>query len=126
MPDEWRLTQFLRRLSEAAQPPWTSRQIWIFVLAVLAVGGTETVLIPAKRGALPGLVVLIIAAFCWSRRRKLAPPTPAALLATMARDDVPADVIALVAVGKKIEAIKLYRRITGAGLREAKDLIDSL
>lgn len=33
---------------------------------------------------------------------------------------------ALVAEGKKIEAIKRYREITGVGLKEAKDYIDSL
>ncbi|HOV27640.1 MAG TPA: ribosomal protein L7/L12 [Pseudobacteroides sp.] len=32
----------------------------------------------------------------------------------------------LVAEGKKIEAIKRYREITGVGLKEAKDYIDSI
>ncbi|HEY0455112.1 MAG TPA: ribosomal protein L7/L12 [Verrucomicrobiae bacterium] len=28
--------------------------------------------------------------------------------------------------GKKIEAIKLYRELTGAGLKEAKDAVESM
>jgi ribosomal protein L7/L12 len=36
------------------------------------------------------------------------------------------DIAALVAAGKPIEAIKLYRQLTGAGLKEAKDVIDGL
>jgi ribosomal protein L7/L12 len=36
------------------------------------------------------------------------------------------DIVALVAAGKPIEAIKLYRQVTGAGLKEAKDVIDGM
>ena len=32
----------------------------------------------------------------------------------------------LLSMGKKIEAIKRYREISGLGLREAKDMIDQL
>jgi ribosomal protein L7/L12 len=35
-------------------------------------------------------------------------------------------VIALVSDGRKIEAIKLYRDLTGAGLKEAKDAVEAL
>ena len=35
-------------------------------------------------------------------------------------------VIALVREGRKIEAIKLYRDLTGAGLKEAKDAVEAL
>ena len=39
----------------------------------------------------------------------------------------PGDEIArLVAEGEKIEAIKLYRELYGVGLKEAKDVIDSM
>ena len=38
----------------------------------------------------------------------------------------PADVIGLVAADQKIHAIRRYRELTGAGLREAKAVIDSL
>lgn len=36
------------------------------------------------------------------------------------------DIQVLLASGKKIEAIKLYRERTGVGLKEAKDFIDGL
>jgi ribosomal protein L7/L12 len=40
--------------------------------------------------------------------------------------DIPAGVIELTAAGKKVQAIKRYRERTGAGLREARTVIDSL
>ncbi|MGD1172527.1 ribosomal protein L7/L12 [Mycobacterium seoulense] len=39
---------------------------------------------------------------------------------------VPAEVVGLARSGNKIAAIKLYQQLTGAGLREAKDAVDSL
>ena len=39
---------------------------------------------------------------------------------------VPGEVVALARGGNAIAAIKLYRELTGAGLREAKDVVDSL
>nr|WP_221208702.1 ribosomal protein L7/L12 [Nocardioides albus] len=36
------------------------------------------------------------------------------------------EVVALVRAGKKIEAIKLYREATGAGLLEAKEAVERL
>ncbi len=39
---------------------------------------------------------------------------------------IPADVVALAQGGKKIEAIKRYRELTGVGLREAKDVVDRI
>lgn len=36
------------------------------------------------------------------------------------------EIVALVGKGKPIQAIKLYRQITGASLKESKDAIDSL
>jgi ribosomal protein L7/L12 len=47
-------------------------------------------------------------------------------LATLSRDELPADVIGLVTAGKKIQAIKRYRELTGVDLREAKAVIDGL
>ncbi len=38
---------------------------------------------------------------------------------------VPSEVVALARSGNKIAAIKLFRELTGAGLREAKDVVDS-
>jgi large subunit ribosomal protein L7/L12 len=39
---------------------------------------------------------------------------------------VPPEVVALAQGGKKIEAIKRYRELTGVGLREAKDVVDGI
>ena len=39
---------------------------------------------------------------------------------------VPSEVVALARSGNAIAAIKLYRELTGAGLREAKDIVDNL
>ena len=37
-----------------------------------------------------------------------------------------AEVVALLRLSRKIEAIKLYRQMTGTGLKEAKDAVDSM
>jgi ribosomal protein L7/L12 len=44
------------------------------------------------------------------------------------REDDPRldEVIALARDGKKIQAIKVYREVTGAGLKEAKDAVERL
>ncbi|WP_156686293.1 ribosomal protein L7/L12 [Mycobacterium sp. Marseille-P9652] len=39
---------------------------------------------------------------------------------------VPSEVVALARSGNKIAAIKLFRELTGADLREAKEAVDSL
>ncbi|OBI87583.1 hypothetical protein [Mycobacterium sp. 1245805.9] len=39
---------------------------------------------------------------------------------------VPSEVVALARSGNAIAAIKLYQKLTGAGLREAKDIVDNL
>jgi len=39
---------------------------------------------------------------------------------------VPAEVLALVSEGKKIEAIKLYRSQTGVSLEEARAILDGI
>ena len=41
-------------------------------------------------------------------------------------DDVEGRVRSLLAEGRKIEAIKVYREATGAGLKEAKDAVEAL
>ncbi|MBW0014413.1 ribosomal protein L7/L12 [Mycobacterium sp.] len=53
-------------------------------------------------------------------------PTFASDAAVPGHGGVPAEVISLARGGNAIAAIKLYRELTGAGLREAKDVIDSL
>lgn len=46
--------------------------------------------------------------------------------AASASAGIPEDVVALARGGNTIEAIKRYRELTGAGLREAKDAVDRL
>jgi ribosomal protein L7/L12 len=41
-------------------------------------------------------------------------------------ENVVDEIRALVIAGKKIQAIKMYRAVTGYGLKEAKDYVDSL
>jgi len=40
--------------------------------------------------------------------------------------EVHAEVLALAKAGSKIEAIKKYRKVSGVGLKEAKDYVESL
>ena len=40
--------------------------------------------------------------------------------------ELAADVVSLVAAGKKIQAIKRYRQLTGTSLSQAKAVIDGL
>ena len=65
-----------------------------------------------------------------SARAGVPCPTFASDVGTTARGQldggVPAEVVALARSGNAIAAIKLYRELTGAGLREAKDVVDSL
>lgn len=37
-----------------------------------------------------------------------------------------AEIVALMQAGKKIQAIKVYRQATGAGLKTAKDAVDTM
>jgi hypothetical protein len=39
---------------------------------------------------------------------------------------IPPEIVDLARRGKKIEAIKAYRELTGVGLAEAKDVIDGI
>jgi ferritin-like metal-binding protein YciE len=41
-------------------------------------------------------------------------------------DPVPPEVAGLIQAGRKIEAIKVYRRATGAGLKEAKEAVERI
>jgi ribosomal protein L7/L12 len=62
----------------------------------------------------------------WRHRRRRERAALVARLGALARDDIPADIIGLVAADKRIQAIKRYRQLTGVGLRQAKAVIDSL
>lgn len=82
------------------------------------------------------LVALLAYGIGWatgsrSTRRSALPPVPAgrviappASVATEIYDDQRAEIGRLIAQGNKIAAIKLYRDVTGVGLKEAKDAID--
>jgi hypothetical protein len=109
--------------------PRGSRQVWLGVLALVIVICAEAITIPAKRSGLLCAVTGLIGAGFWvtGRQRQHSERVAlAARLATLSRDDIPADVIGLVAAGQKIHAIKRYRELTGASLREAKAVIDGL
>ena len=109
--------------------PRSSRQVWLFVGVLVLVACAEAIAVPAKRDLLvsyaAGFIVLGWSV-TWSLRRCRDHAALAARLATAPRDDVPADVIGLVVAGKKIQAIRRYRDLTGVGLKEATDIIDSL
>jgi ribosomal protein L7/L12 len=84
---------------------------------------------PAKRGTLACAAVGFIGMGVWitgRRRERKEREALADRRAAAARDDIPADVIDLVAAGKKIHAIKRYRELTGVRRQEAKAIIDSL
>jgi large subunit ribosomal protein L7/L12 len=65
-----------------------------------------------------------------SERAGVPCPTFASDVGTVARGQleggVPAEVVSLARGGNAIAAIKLYQQLTGAGLREAKNVVDSL
>jgi large subunit ribosomal protein L7/L12 len=65
-----------------------------------------------------------------SKRAGVPCPTFASDVGTTAHGQfeggVPAEVVALARAGKAIAAIKLYQELTGAGLREAKQVVESL
>jgi ribosomal protein L7/L12 len=80
---------------------------------------------PMIIGAALVAVVLAVVLVLWLRRGQdivVVPPAPPAQLG----GDVPADVQVLLAQGKKIEAIKRVRELTGLGLKEAKDYVERL
>ena len=54
------------------------------------------------------------------------PPFPSAGISQPPGEASLAEVHALAVQGQKIQAIKLYRELTGVGLKEAKDYVDSL
>ncbi|MFT4260483.1 ribosomal protein L7/L12 [Microbacterium sp.] len=54
-----------------------------------------------------------------------APSVPAPIAGRMLSASVSAEIDGLLAVGRKIEAIKVYREHTGVGLKEAKDAVEA-
>lgn len=107
----------------------SSRQIWLVTLALVIAFCAEAIAVPSKRPALlSGIIAL--AGMGWlaaeSRRSRREREALATRLATLPRDDIPAHVIDLLLAGKKIQAVKCYRELTGTSLQEATALIDSL
>jgi hypothetical protein len=105
-----------------------SRQVWLIVLALVIAICAGAIAVPAKRSDLLCAVIGLIAIgfdVTGRQRRRGERAALAARPVALWSDDLPADVIELIAAGKKIRAIKRYRELTGAGLREAKAVIDS-
>ncbi len=106
-------------------------RIWLIALVIVTEAWicAEAIAIPAKRWALLCCVIVPIGAgfwAAWRERRRSQRAGLRARLATPSRDDIPADVIELLAADQRIRAIKRYRELTGVPLREAKAVIDSL
>lgn len=66
-----------------------------------------------------GLVVLFVVVNLVMRRREQGPS-----LTTMSTGSLETDIANLLGMGKKLEAIRLYRRHTGAGLAQAQMAIE--
>lgn len=96
--------------------PWYA-QWWMIIIAVVLTG--------ALRG-FP--IILLMALWLWviypaleNRRQVQQPAVPPRPLTYSEREWVMEEVRA----GRKINAIKRYRELTGAGLRDAKEIVDS-
>jgi hypothetical protein len=130
MPDEPRRTRSLgavrRGVTFRAQ---TNRQRWLTVLSAEIRTGMAAIVIPAIRGSLGWLAVSPFLAVWLGTESRRSREQRAALslrLAALPPGDVPADIVSLIAAGKKIQAIKRYRLLTGARLTDAKAYIDGL
>ena len=122
--------RILPLVRQAAQwRPRSDRQIWLIVSALAIAAGAEAIAIPAKRDSLACAVAGLIGTGVWvtgRRRRRRERAALAARLAAASRDDIPPDVIGLVAAGKKFHAIKRYRELTGTDLQQAEVIIRNL
>ena len=67
--------------------------------------------------------VLLVGLVFWLAWRKSAPGSSMSVPPSQATE---ADVERLVTLGRKIDAIKLYRRLHGTDLKTAKDEIDKM
>jgi hypothetical protein len=105
-----------------------SRQVWLIVLALVIAICAGAIAVPAKRSDLLCVVIGLVAIgfdVTGRQQRRRERATLAARPVALSSDDLPADIIELIAADKKIQAIVRYRELTGAGLREAKAVIDS-
>jgi ribosomal protein L7/L12 len=127
---ESRRNQVIHLLQQAAR--WrarSNRQIWLMTVALMIVTCASAVAVPSMRPTMLGGVLGLAATGYFataSQRSRHEHEALVVRLATQPRDDIPADVIDLVLAGKKIQAIKRYRAMTGTSLAEAKALIDGL
>jgi hypothetical protein len=132
MPDKHVRTPTMCAIGRAANwRPQTNRQKWHVVLTVAIMACAAAVAIPTPliRTALlhfAGSSILIGWLATESRRSRREREALAVRLAALPPGDVPADVVSLVASGKKIRAVKRYRQVTGTSLSQAKAYIDGL
>jgi hypothetical protein len=130
VPDESRRNRTIHLVKQAAR--WrarSNRQVWLVTMALMLAMCALAIPVPSTRPTLLcGVIGLAARGYLSteSRRSRHERETLADRLATMPRDDVPADVIDLVLAGRKIQAIKRYQKLTGTSLVEAKALIDGL
>ncbi|MBL8923074.1 MAG: ribosomal protein L7/L12 [Myxococcaceae bacterium] len=87
------------------------------MVSLLAIAGLVGVV-------LLGVVVLVLSARNQVTVTDVRPPPPEGVV--RAPGTGPAEVADLLRAGRKIEAIKRYRELTGAGLKEAKDAVEAL
>jgi hypothetical protein len=109
--------------------PQTNRRKWLVVLTFMIMACVAASFVPSMRTGLLALAGYSIA-MGWlateSRRSRREREALAIRLAALPPGDVPADVVSLVASGKKIQAISRYRQLTGTSLSEARAVIDGL
>lgn len=130
VPDESRRSRIISWVKLAAR--WrarSNRQIWLVTLTAMLVACAAAIVMPSARPTLLCFVIGLAAAGWLStegRRARREREALAKRLAILPRDGAAADVIDLLLVGKKIQAIRRYRELTGTDLAEAKAFIDSL
>jgi hypothetical protein len=109
----------------------SNRQKWLVVLTIVIVACAAAVAIPTPSIRtdflqFAGSSILIGWLATESRRSRREREALAVRLAALPPGDVPADIVSLIASGKKIQAIKRYRQLTGISLSEAKAYVDGL
>jgi ribosomal protein L7/L12 len=70
-------------------------------------------------------IVVILLAIALSRRRREGAMGPPQQPGPSGQPPADAEVDALIVAGRTIEAIKVYRKLHGADLKDAKDAVDA-
>jgi ribosomal protein L7/L12 len=90
----------------------------------LLIGGLLLILV------IGGMMAVFLLNRSWGgsldRSPRLDAGAPAVRAEPMLTGDLQADALTLLAAGRKIEAVKRVRELTGLGLKEAKDYVDAL